>query len=331
MKFSLAFILSFFILSCSSPNKNGEEQFTIKVTDFRQKEIRLKKPAKRVICLIESGLSGIYMLQKQENLVGIPSNVYQENLHRYYAQLDNRIAKKTLPTPGNWDFVSIEQIVGLKPDLVIIWASQTEAIDNLENFDIPVYAVMLKSFDDVYKEIRDFGIFLNAEKKAEELIQHSKSELQQIRNSNSNSNRHSKSVYFMWAQNITETSGKNSTVQELLTAAGTKNVCPLDAEHVSISVEKIHDWNPDIIVMWYNEKLNPEDIIKNPLLQGISAIKNKKVFELPESFECDFWTLKMEHPARLINHWAYHDTPIDKKELFNKTFFSLYGKKITHE
>lgn len=317
------------IVGCKKSKKDNSEAYKISVTDFRGKKIQLKQPAKRVICLIESGLSGVYMLKKQESLVAIPANVYDDNNHFYYKQLDNKIKDKKFPVPGNWDFVSIEQIVGLKPDLVIIWASQSEAIDSLENFDIPVYAVFLESFKDVYKEIEDFGVLLDAKERASELIKASKLRNEHIKSLSKNIPK--KKVYFMWAKGITETSGSKSTVEELLTTAGTQNACTLEAEHATISVEKIHDWNPDLIVMWYNEKLDPKDVINNPLLQGISAIKNKQVYELPQSFECDFWTLKMEHPARLIHEWAYGEKPPNDKELFKETFLNLYGKTLEYE
>ena len=60
------------------------------VTDFRGKEIRLEKPAERIICLLESALSGIYMLGAEERLVGISTNVYQESVYPYYAAMDER-------------------------------------------------------------------------------------------------------------------------------------------------------------------------------------------------------------------------------------------------
>lgn len=325
----LLIVASFFVsFACTNapPLPSGID--TIVVKDFRGKEIKLEKPAERVVCLIESALSGIYMLRQHDRIIGVPSAVYGKELFQYYSRLDTRILDKSLPSPGNWDFISIEQIVGLQPDLVIIWSSQTEAIEQLEQFGIPVYAVMLHSFSDVHKEIKDFGVLLDGSEQAEKLINTTKAEMQAIRQTNSTGE--SKSVYFMWAQGITETSGKNSTVNELLEAAGLRNACDLPAEHVSVSVEKIYDWDPDMIVMWYNEQLNPEDVVQNPLLQGLRAVKEGKVFELPEVFACDFWTLKMPYPAQLISSWASGKNPdaATHTQLRNQMYVQLYGKEL---
>lgn len=322
----LTYILVFVACTNSPPVQSTNDK--IVVTDFRGVEIKLEKPAEKVICLIESALSGVYMLQQQNRIIGVPSAVYNDNLFQYYSRLDSRILNKTLPAPGNWDFISIEQIVGLKPDLVIIWSSQTDAIENIEQFGIPVYAVMLHSFSDIYKEIEDFGILLDCTEKADSLVTFTKNEMETI-NAN-NRNQTPKSIYFMWSQGITETSGKNSTVNELLEAAGVTNACNLPDEHVSVSIEKIYDWNPDMIVMWYNEKLNPVDVINDPLLQGLQAVKEGKVYELPEVFACDFWTLKMQYPAQLISKWAYGDNSDteNQNQLLRKMYVQLYNKEL---
>jgi len=322
-------ILFLITAACSYSTQNNHGDSAILVTDFRDEQIELEKPAERVICLIESALSGIYMLKQEHKVIGIPSDIYQEHLHRYYAQLDPRIAQKELPTPGSWDFVSIEQIVSLDPDLVIIWASQTEAIENIEQFGIPVYAVMLHSFNDVFKEITDLGIMLDGRPRAEQLIRHTRNRLESIRREYDNPEP--RKVYFMWAQGLTETSGTNSTVNELLTTSGTVNACDMQEEHVTVSVEKIYDWNPDLIVMWYNDKLDPSDILSNPLLQGLPAVQNGQVYELPEVFACDFWTLKMSYTSELIGHWAYpdkHDRSTLPSQALNKMYSTLYDQSL---
>lgn len=330
MKFShfsiLAGILALGACTHSAPPQSGSG--SIVVTDFRGQEIRLEKPAEKLVCLIESALSGVYMLQEQSRIIGVPSAVYDDHLFGYYARLDPRILNKTLPAPGNWDFVSIEQIVGLNPDLVIIWSSQSDAIGRIEQFGIPVYAVMLHGFADIYKEVEDLGTLLDCSTKADSLLAFSKDKMRSI--GGGNREESPKSVYFMWSQGITETSGRNSTLNELLEAAGVINACLLSDEHVSVSIEKIYDWDPDMIVMWYNEKLDPDDILDEPLLQGLRAVKEGEVYELPEVFACDFWTLKMMYPAQLISEWAYAEHPGAEKqrEMLRKMYVQLYEKEL---
>jgi iron complex transport system substrate-binding protein len=82
--------------------------------------------------------------------------------------------------------------------------------------------------------------------------------------------------------------------------------------------------------MWYNEKLDPEDILENPVLQGLDAIRNRKVYELTDVFTCDFWTLKMQYPVKVIAAWAYPGQHIvfERDAELEDLFGILYGKEI---
>jgi iron complex transport system substrate-binding protein len=310
------------------PVLKAAKEASITVTDFTGQELFFDRPPERVVCLIESALSGLYMLQVQSKVVAVPGDVYKGKTFQYYSQLDEKIKERSLPAPGNWDFINIEQIVALRPDLVMIWASQTEAIDNLQQFGIPVYSVMLHDFEDVFKELRDFGKIFGCTARTDSLVSFTRTNLEKTKAAHKTSDP--MSVYFMWAQGINETSGRNSTVEELLNYAGVRNVCDLDQEHVTVSMEKLIEWNPGMIVMWYNEKLDPEDILKNPVLQGLDAIRNRMVYELPEVFTCDFWTLKMQYPAKVIAAWAYPQQYMvfDRDAELEDLFGILYGKEI---
>ncbi|NJO91762.1 MAG: ABC transporter substrate-binding protein, partial [Chloroflexia bacterium] len=285
--------LFLFITGCRQQAKPPElSASSIEVTDFRNKEIRLQKPATRIVCLIESALSGIYMLHAENQVIGVSTAIYNESVSAQYAILDERIKRKQLPAPGNWDFVSIENIVALQPDLVIIWASQTESIQSIEEHGIPVYAIFLKSLDDVYKEITDLGALTGKTQRADSLISYTKNEISNLNNKIKPSVEAQKTVYFMWSQGLLETAGTTSTVNELIELAGAKNSCNINHEHVVISKEKLLDWNPDVWIMWCNTTMNPDNILNLTEFKNINAIKNEQVFELPSVFMCDLWTLK---------------------------------------
>ncbi len=303
----------------------------IEVTDFRGHTVGLQEPAQRVICLIESTLSGIYMLGAQNSVIGISTNVYDAPLYGFYAPLDPRIEQRQLPAPGNWDLVSLEQVVALKPDLVIIWASQSETIQRMEAFNIPVYGVMLHSFQDVLKEMSDLGILLDKAARADSLIAFAENEISQI---DECAIAGQLSAYFIWPQGVNHTSGTNSTVNDLFEMAQLHNACPLTDEHVALNLENILLWNPDLMVIWPNQRLSAPAIRETTSLASVAAIQNNRVFELPHPFLCDLWTLKMVYAARLLHHWAYPSSDTTDMTSYGNDFFNqLYSKQIdwSHE
>ena len=300
----------------------------LKVTDFRGKEIILMKPAERIVCLIESALSGIYMLNAGSRVVGVPSAVYDESVAGYYADLDERIRLRTINVPGNWDFVSIESVVALQPDLVIIWSSQAEAIESIENHGIPVYAVFLKSFSDVFKEIKDIGLLTGNSHRADSLLNYTRNETDKLSAVIKEYDPVKKEIYFVWSKGLLETAGTSSTVNELIELAGAVNSCTSDLEHVVINKENLLEWNPDAIVMWNNDLTDPVDIMNLSELQYINAVRHKQVYELPSVFMCDLWTLKFPFAVKLLTKWIYPDvfSNMNMEEEQKEMLLELYGK-----
>ncbi len=315
------------------------QPFTVQASEvrgFRGRATNLPKPAQRVVCLIESALSGLYMLGAQDKVVAVSTNVYQEEVHRYYAAMDPRIAGKKLPTPGNWDFVNIESIVALQPDLVIIWASQTEAIDALVDKGVAVYAVELHSFEDVFKEIGDFGVLFGKEARAGELLGYAAKELAALAESRTGLTVGDRpGVYFMWAQGAMETSGAPSTVNDLIELAGGRNVAGhMRQEHLVINPEHILTWQPQVIIMWRNPKLSPKELATMPVWQSLPAAKTGRIHELPSVFYCDLWTLKFLHAIKLIATWCQPDKfPLSdssgsKRHLLKTLYGAELGERI---
>lgn len=298
------------------------------VQDFRGRQLCLHKPAERIVCLIESALSGLFMLGAQDRVIGISTNVYQEPVFPYYAAMDPRLAARSLPTPGNWDFVNIESVVALQPDLVLIWSHQEESIRALESRGISVFGVFIRSFADISREIEALGQLTGTSARAEELLQTTRQAITALhaRMEGLRSVKPPK-VYFMWAQGELETSGRNSTVQELIALAGGENVCGfMDQEHLVVSRETLLALNPEVIVMWHNERKDAHDILAHPLWQSISAVRSKRVHEFPDVFTCDLWTLKYIHAVMLVARWCHPELFLDTctEDEARELFRSLY-------
>jgi len=311
---------------------------SIKVQDFRGKEIVLKKPAERVVCLIESALTGIYMLKQQHKIVGIPTNVYEEgyfysDTFKYYALLDERIKNKKLPAVGNWEKVNIEKVLSLKPDLIIIWSNQTDAISTFEKLGIPVYGVFITRLEDVKKEILDFGKILDAERRAKELVEYAQIEVKYFKNKSSRI-ENKKKVYFSWAQlNFLQTSCKGSIVDELINLAGGINICSnIKGESVTLNMEKLILLNPDVILMWHSKSLKPSNLKSNNQLQTINAIKKNSIFQFPDTFSFDLWTLKFLYATKFMAKNIYPDLyNYDLNKEYQKIMNFLYGKSFNYD
>jgi iron complex transport system substrate-binding protein len=279
----------------------------VSAVDSRGKTITLPRPARRVVCLIESALSGLYMLGAEETVVGVSTNVYDGPAARYYAALDARLRARSLPTPGNWDFVNVESVLALRPDLVVLWAQQGDSLVALEGLGVPCYAVFLRSFDEVLGEVRGLGALTGRTARAEELVTWARDALDVIEDERPrDAEARRPRAYFMWAQGDLETSGRIGLVEELLRRAGTRNVADgVGQEHVVVDTERLLAWDPELIVMWGTERRQPADVLGDPRWRRLAAVRSRRVHELPDVFLCDLWTLKLPYAVRLVSAWAY--------------------------
>ena len=304
----------------------------VAATDFRGRRIELEKPAERIVCLLESALSGLYMLGADPHLVGISTNVYRESVFPYYAAMDERIRERTLPTPGNWDFVNIESMVALQPDLVVLWAGQEESIAALEEKGIPVFGIAIEHFADIHRKIAALGELTGTQERAAELLAIAQAELAAVQRKTALPAGEAKPrVYLMWDQGPLETAGRNSTAQELIDLAGGTNVAAgSELEHLIVNLENVLVWNPELIVMWCNDRLDAEDVGEMSGWRTLAAVQNGRVHELPDPFSCDFWTLKYIFTVDLVARWCHperfaeEDLEALRTDLLNK----LYGGRL---
>ena len=304
----------------------------IEVEDFRGKRLVFSKPAERVVCLLDSALTGLYMLGAEDKVVGVSSNAYTGSSSRFYAAMDPRIRDKSLPVASSSTAGSLERILALKPDVVIVISLSKEVVSALEERGIPVFGVFIENLEDIYREVLALGKMTGTYDRATELVEFSRREIGLIKNKVSTIPEESwPATYFMWAKGELDSGGSNSIVQELLDIAGGVNVCGhIEREHVVMSMENLLEANPRIIVMWYNEVLDPCDILTKPGWKVMSAARNGRIREMPDLFSCDLWTLNFQYSAKLMAAWCHPELfrDADLEQEAERVFQKLYGDRF---
>ena len=325
---SLLAVLS--LVGCG-PARVGDrppERTSIRVHDFRGKAVTLSRPARRVVCLLESALSDLYMLRADSCIVGVPAGVYGEPIRESYALLDPRLARHALPSPGNWDFISVEGVVALRPDLVVLWADQRDVAALLEARHIPVYAVQLRGFEDVERELSDLGDLTGTTPRADSLVAFIRGEVRALMDLAPPAARRPR-AYFMWAQGPLESSGRGSTADALLSLGGAVNVVRDSQEHVVVHLEDLVRWDPELIVQWHGARPSASVLAGLAGWSRLAAVRRGDVHELPSPFLCDFWTPKYLIAARQVMAWVQPGSgqPGDLAGYRVRILTALYGPR----
>ncbi len=114
---------------------------------------------------------------------------------------------------------------------------------------------------------------------------------------------------------------KDAPVLVFSNSLGTTN-----ANQPNVNPETLIEWNPDNIVLW---NTNPKLIYERKELQGLSAVQNRKVFNLSPAFIYNPHTIKIIITAIYLNHSIYpeqSDLPVSA--LQQRILTKLYGEQL---
>lgn len=325
-------IISCLFLACKPSKKESTQAHKIEVEDTQGNRVTLDKVPERVLCLFDPSLDVVCMLGAQEQVVGIPAEVYHDaELYDYFKYMDPRIAAKEIATPGTNESINIESAIALAPDLIIAQNLSPSVIQTLNNMGIPVYIASGQTYNDLMKEMADISTLMGKEERGKELLDfaRSKEQLFEKRAITSRGNAPIKTVYFTWANGkIFSTAGRSSMMNECLELAGVENVCPSDIDKPNINPETLIEWNPDMIVMWND---SPQLFYMKKELANITAIKDKQIYNLDPMFFYNPHTFKALCAAAAINGWAYPNPNHNVGDEVKEIIITLYGDKIGKE
>ena len=245
----------------------------------------------RVITNNQSSLELLLKLGLQDKIIGTIAldNAIPEELEEAFSNIEVITESKTEPAK--------EVIVGMSPDLVIGRAAtftddKYGTIENLNSMNINVYTQLAsimnreQSVNNIFEDIKNIGKIFNVENKADSLSTELEESLNTVKEKISKVEGEPLKVLVMTAYNDGSYNvfGANSTLQnEILEVLGGNNV---NEKGGSQSLENLMDLNPDVILYVYNNKnletdsVAVESLYNNSLIQSVSAIENKKVFEV---------------------------------------------------
>jgi iron complex transport system substrate-binding protein len=116
----------------------------LEVQDDRGHTVRLQGPAQRIVSLLPSLTETVCELGACDRLLGVDA----------YSDWPPQV--RALPRVGDVNGASIERIVALQPDLVLL-SSSSRAIERLQALGIPVLGLELKTLGDVRRTLFKVG------------------------------------------------------------------------------------------------------------------------------------------------------------------------------
>jgi iron complex transport system substrate-binding protein len=265
----VALILLLSLAACAS---NSPSKGALTITDMTGREIKLDKPAEKIVALTAADCEILYALGAGSTVVG------RGEYCDYPAEV------LSTPSVQSGSDTNIEQIVTLKPDVVLMstMAQTEEQIASLESAGIKVIVSEAKNIEDVYAAISIIGTVVGKNDEAKVVIDSMKKTFDDIKAKVQSDG--TKTVYFevspleygLWS------AGTGTFMDEIASMLGLKNIFADVESWAEVSEEQVIQRSPDFIVtttMSYEGSQNPVDEVMGRQGWGdITAIKNGKVY-----------------------------------------------------
>ncbi|MCP4687598.1 MAG: cobalamin-binding protein [Desulfobacterales bacterium] len=187
---------------------------------------------------------------------------------------------KKLPRVGSYVRLDLEKIMALKPDLCLATrdGNPKEVIHRLDAFNIPVYVVNPRNLASAMTTILDLGRILNAEEKANAIVDDMKRRIRRI-DSLVAGTTHKTRVFFQIGITPIVSAGDSTFIHELIERAGGKNLASGRNPYPRFSREQVLALAPEVIVITPMARSAAFDRVKEEWLQwsDLPAAKNRRI------------------------------------------------------
>ncbi len=183
---------------------------------------------------------------------------------------------------------NVERILSMRPDLVVVYATQTDFIERLKQVRIPYYLYSHKALPDVTETIRSLGAAVGLAARANTLANGIDRQLAGIRGKVANRPRPKTLVVFgreHGTLRAIDASGGYGFLHDMLETAGGTNVLgDLPRQSVLMTTEMVLARAPDVIIeLHYSREADSNaqaDLNVWNTVASVPAVKNRRVYVL---------------------------------------------------
>ncbi|VUT23944.1 MAG: Cobalamin-binding protein precursor [Candidatus Methanolliviera sp. GoM_oil] len=299
------------------------------ITDMAGRTVEIPATVERIVSVNPMATQAVFVVHGQDKLVGITLKMGRKKMEEIYPKIKN------MPAPMGPEGLNIEEILSLKPDVVLSKAGTkwTGYNKKMEEAGIPLVCIYPESPELLAESVRLIGDVLGKEKEAEDFASFYDKKMEYIRSNTQIPEDEKMKVYVAVPDKLT-TAGGDWYQSYLIEDAGGINVAgSLMGGWKTVSIEQILRWNPDVIVVVSYCSDSVDDILSNPRWQQINAVKNCRVYRIPRYIEA--WDMPV--PESILGTMWLSNKLYPEEVHFNmaeemKTFYSkFYNYTITDE
>jgi iron complex transport system substrate-binding protein len=261
-----SFLGAWFATAGSAPSVTRSPS-AITVPDMLGHALTLPARPLRIVSLVPSATEIIFALGAEEQLVGVTD----------YCNYPEAARRK--PSVGGMVAPSLETIVALRPDLVIVTDEGTreDTFAQLRRLGIPVFLIRAHRLDDVMTVIARLAILTGTEAAARGIVSEMERRVAAVRAAVSMRPR-PRVLYVVWPDPLI-VPGREALVTELLHLAGGESITGRDRDmYPRFSLETAIARNPDVIIVaTHGAGTGPASREKFERFTSVAAVKSGRI------------------------------------------------------
>lgn len=260
--------------SCQQSQKTEKNQNAVK--DYFGRDVVIPDKIERILPIYYVQAEFLCAVGASDKIVGIGKidKKSSEILNKYFPKIHE------LPLVGFQNNISIEKVIGLKPDFIFCGAEK-ETVETFEKSGYNILATYPNNVEQILNEVLLYGKIANKETEARIIFDFLKSRLDSVSHiSNTINKAKFPKIYYIRTDALTTLGGELQG--EIFKLSGGELVTKKignNSNSLQMSLEDIYNYNPDIIVIRDRASVNPNDIYSDEKWKNISAVKNRKVFQ----------------------------------------------------
>jgi iron complex transport system substrate-binding protein len=215
---------------------SGQQRDSVTATDAAGRRVALAGPARRVVSLVPSATDIALALDARAQLAG-------------RTRYDEGAEVAALPSVGGGLDPSIETLVALRPDLVVVWESGAGGTRGaIDAAGLRTFSVAIEDTTDVLAAIGQLGHLLGRDAAARALADSVRAQLDAVRRSVAGLPR--PSVLYVAGTSPPMTAGPDTFAGQLLTLAGGRSVFD-DVTQLwpTVAIEEVVRRQPDVVIL----------------------------------------------------------------------------------
>ena len=267
VKLSLPALFAFTLMAVHSPVVIASDRF---VTDDQGFRVEIKNDVRRIVSLVPTNSEMVCLLDCSRLVGGT-------RYDRFPEELALRIREKRLEVIGGGFDASLEKIVQIAPDLILVnGPSQQRVALPLKKMGYPVWSIWPRDLQRLKRDFLLLGEILAQAGKAKKILNEVEQGLAAIEQRAKGNPK--KRVYLQVASDPLITVGKNSFPHWLISAAGGINIFgDITLDSTQVSLESIIERDPEVLIFLTGQEEFVKRKLARPEWKTIRAVQRSRI------------------------------------------------------